>query len=512
MPSPLVLTGESLSLDDLVDVARRGRSAVLAEDSARRVDAARAVIDRAVREGRVVYGVTTGFGKFSDVVIPNDRLEELQANLVRSHAAGVGEALSKENVRALMLLRANCLAKGFSGVRRETLELLLAILARGVHPVVPSQGSVGASGDLAPLAHLALAVMGEGEAELAGERLPAAEALRRAGLSPATLKAKEGLALINGTQLTTAVGALALARLRALIKAADIVGAMTLDALRGTDAAFDPRIHAARPHPGQRASAGNLKRLLAGSGIRESHREGHPVVQDAYSLRCMPQVHGTVRDAAAHVHRVVEIEMNAATDNPMVFVTGPGEGEGELVSGGNFHAAPVGLAFDHLAAASADLASISERRIERLMNPSLSEDLPAFLVREGGLNSGFMMLHVTAAALVSECKANAFPASVDSIPTSAGKEDHVSMGPIAARKLERNVENVANVLAIEYLAAAQGFEFRRPLRSAPRLEEAYARLRTRVPAWERDRFAAPDVAAAREVLESSLGDLLADLD
>jgi histidine ammonia-lyase len=508
MRNPLVLDGDSLTLSDLADVADGRPAVALASAAAAKVDASRAVIDRAVAENRVVYGVTTGFGKFADVVIPRDRLEELQRNLVESHAAGVGEPLPSRTVRALMLLRANCLAKGFSGVRRETLELLIRLLVAGVHPIVPSQGSVGASGDLAPLAHLARALIGEGEVEYGGARMPASEALRKAGLVPVTFGAKEGLALINGTQLTTAVGALALHRLLGLLKAADLLAAMTIDALKGTDAAFDPRVHAARPHPGQGASASNLWRLLSGSPIRESHRHCAEV-QDAYSLRCTPQVHGTVRDAAAHALRVVDVEMNAATDNPMVFAGK--DGEGTLISGGNFHAAPVALVFDMLTAAVTDLASISERRIERLVNPTLSPDLPPFLVKEGGLNSGFMMLHVTAAALVSECKANSFPASVDSIPTSAGKEDHVSMGPIAARKFARNVENLENVLAVELLAAAQALEFRRPLRSSEPIEEAHDLLRKRVAFWEKDRYAAPDIAAAREVLTGGLGSVLAQL-
>jgi histidine ammonia-lyase len=505
----VTLTGDRLTLEDLVAVARRGFRVALAPEAVERVEAARAVIDTAVAEGRVVYGVTTGFGKFADVVIPHEKLRELQLNLVRSHAAGVGDPLPEETVRALVLLRANCLAKGFSGVRAATLERLVDLLNSGVWPVVPSQGSVGASGDLAPLAHLALALVGEGEAFYAGRRRPAAEALRTAGLEPVTLEAKEGLALINGTQLTTAVGALALARLLRLLPAADLVAAMTTDALKGTDAAFDARIHAARPHPGQAASAANLRHLLRGSEIRESHRACREV-QDAYALRCAPQVHGAVRDAAAHARRVVETEMNAATDNPMVF-PGPERGRGELVSGGNFHGAPVALVFDLLTAASADLASISERRTERLVNPSLSGDLPAFLVREGGLHSGLMMIHVTAAALVSECKANAFPASVDSIPTSAGKEDHVSMGPIAARKLARNVEMAETVLAIEFLAAAQALDLRRPLRSSETLEEAHRRLREKVPFWESDRPAAPAIEGARSVLAEGLGGLVASL-
>ncbi len=499
------LDGDSLSLADFSSISRGEASAVLAPRAAVRVDAARAVIDRAIAENRVVYGVTTGFGKFADVVIPREKLGQLQLNLVRSHAAGTGRPLDATAVRAVMLLRANCLAKGFSGVRKETLELLLACLERGIHPVIPEQGSVGASGDLAPLAHLALALVGEGEVEWNGKLLPSAEALASAGLSAAVLEAKEGLALINGTQLTTGLSALALHRLLRLLKAADLVAALTLDALKGTDAAFDPRIHAARPHPGQIASAGNLRTLLAHSSLRESHRDCG-VVQDAYALRCIPQVHGTARDAAAHARRVIEIEMNAATDNPMVFAE-----TGTLVSGGNFHAAPVALVCDLLAASTADMASLSERRTERLVNPALSGDLPAFLTPDGGLNSGLMMIHVTAAALVSEAKSNSFPASVDSIPTSAGKEDHVSMGPIAARKLLKNVDLFETVLAIELLAAAQALDFRRPLATSPPLEELHRLVRARVSFWDADRQAAPAIEGARTVLAGDLDGLLAPL-
>jgi histidine ammonia-lyase len=502
---PLVLDGSSLSLEELSDVAFRGRSAILEGGAVAHVDAARAVIDRAVAEDRVVYGVTTGFGKFADVVIPREKLGALQLNLVRSHAAGVGAPLARPAVRAVMLLRANCLAKGFSGIRRQTLELLLACLAKGIHPVVPEQGSVGASGDLAPLAHLALALVGEGEVDWNGRRLPSGEALRAAGLSPAVLEAKEGLALINGTQLTTAIGALGLHRFLRLLKAADLVAALTLDTLKGTDTAFDPRIHAARPHPGQIESARNLRTLLASSALRESHRDCG-VVQDAYALRCIPQVHGTARDAAAHARRVIEIEMNAATDNPMVFAE-----TGTLVSGGNFHAAPVALVCDLLTAAAADMASLSERRTERLVNPALSGDLPAFLTPGGGLNSGLMMIHVTAAALVSEAKSNSFPASVDSIPTSAGKEDHVSMGPIAARKFAKNVDLFETVLAIELLAAAQALDLRRPLTTSAPLEEVHRLVRARVPFWDSDRQAAPAIEGAREVLSGDLDAVLAPL-
>ncbi|HEX2758712.1 MAG TPA: aromatic amino acid lyase, partial [Thermoanaerobaculia bacterium] len=355
------------------------------------------------------------------------------------------------------------------------------------------------------LAHLALALIGEGEVEWKGKLLPSAEALRAAGLSPAVLEAKEGLALINGTQLTTAFGALALHRLLGLLKAADLVAALTLDALKGTDTAFDARIHAARPHPGQIASAQNLRVLLANSALRESHRDCG-IVQDAYALRCIPQVHGTARDAAAHARRVIVIEMNAATDNPMVFAE-----TGTLVSGGNFHAAPVALVCDLLTASAADMASLSERRTERLVNPALSGDLPAFLTLDGGLNSGLMMIHVTAASLVSEAKSNSFPASVDSIPTSAGKEDHVSMGPIAARKLAKNVDLFETVLAIELLAAAQALDLRRPLKTSAPLEELHRLVRARVPFWDSDRHAAPAIEGARAVLTGDLDDLLAPL-
>jgi histidine ammonia-lyase len=392
-----------------------------------------------------------------------------------------------------MLLRANVLAKGFSGVRLETLEALLAMLNGRVHPRVPSQGSVGASGDLAPLAHLALPLVGEGECVFEGRRLPGAEALRAAGLRPITLEPKEGLALINGTQLMTAVGGLAVLRALRLARAADVVGALTLDSLLGTDVAFDPRIHAERPHAGQQASARNLKKLLAGSALRESHRHCGRV-QDAYSLRCMPQVHGAVRDALDYSARTHLVEMNSATDNPMVFAA-----TGEILSGGNFHGQPVALAADVVAIASAQLAGISERRTERLVNPTLS-GLPPFLAREGGLHSGLMMAHVTAAALTSETKTLAHPASVDSIPTSAGKEDHVSMGPAAAWKASRAVGNLSRVLAVELLAACEAVEFHRPVRSSEALEAVVALVRESVPNHGQDRVLGPEIEALAEKL------------
>lgn len=515
--SPLLLDGAQLTLAGLEDVARRRRPTALAAPAREAVARARRVVDDALARGAVVYGVNTGFGNFADVVIAPDKVRELQLNLLRSHAAGVGPALGEAETRALMTLRANVLAKARSGVRPETLELLIAMLNRGVHPLVPCQGSVGASGDLAPLAHLALALVGEGECVVAphpvpftasgergvtrlpageaafGTRMPAARALAAAGLAPIELEAKEGLALINGTQLMTAVLGLALADSQRLLREADVAGALTLDALLGTDVAFDPRIHAARPHPGQAASARNLRLLLAGSAIRGSHRNCGRV-QDAYSLRCMPQVHGATRDALAYVAATVETEMNAATDNPMVFAE-----TDELLSGGNFHGQPVAIAADVLAIAVAELGAISERRIERLVNPALS-DLPAFLTRDGGLQSGLMIPHVTAAALASENKTLAHPASVDSIPTSANKEDHVSMGAHAARKAAQVVANTARILAVEMIAAGQAIELRRPLRSSAALEAAHALLRGRVAAYEKDRSLSGEIEAVAVML------------
>ena len=491
----LLLDGNSLTLEGLEASARGSGRVALSPEARAGVARARLVVDEAVAQGRVVYGITTGFGNFADVVIPGHKLRELQLNLVRSHAAGVGEPLGEAETRALMLLRANTLAKGFSGVRPETLELLVAMINARVHPVIPGQGSVGASGDLAPLAHLALALVGEGPCAQRGRVVPAGEALREAGLAPVVLEAKEGLALINGTALITGLGALAAVEAARLVRSADVTGAMTLDALKGTDVAFDPRIHAARPHAGQLASAANLRRLLAASPIRESHR-GCAKVQDAYSLRCMPQVHGACRDALAFASRSLELELNAATDNPMVFAE-----TGELLSGGNFHGQPVAMAADVLGLAAAEIGAISERRIERLMNPALS-DLPAFLVAEGGLNSGLMIAHVSAAALASENKVLAHPASVDSIPTSANKEDHVSMGVTAAWKAGRIVANTRRILAIELLAACQALEFARPLETSAPLMAVYRRVRESVPPYERDRFLAPDIEAAAELVRS----------
>jgi histidine ammonia-lyase len=491
----LVLTGADLTLPDLVAAADRKARAVLAPNARRAIAASRKTVEKAIARGAIVYGVNTGFGKFADVVIPRDRIEELQRNLVRSHSAGVGAPLSDRVVRAMMVLRANALAQGFSGIRPATVESLLRMLDADILPVVPEQGSVGASGDLAPLAHLALALMGEGRVRRGGRILPAGRALREAGLAPVVLGAKEGLALVNGVQMSVAVGGLALDRALFLCRVADIAGAASLDAARGSDVAFDPRILSARPHPGAVASAKNLRSLLAKSAIRESHR-GCGKIQDNYALRCMPQVHGAARDALEHARVTIEREMNSATDNPLVFVRGGG-----IVSGGNFHGAPVGLVLDYAAIAATDLASISERRIEKLVNPALS-DLPAFLVAEGGLNSGLMMAQTTAAALVSECKVLAHPASVDSIPTSADKEDHVSMSPIAARKFAAIVANLENVLAAEVLVAFQAMEFLRPLKSSLPLEKIRRALRRVVPAWGNDRVLSEDLEKARLFLAS----------
>jgi histidine ammonia-lyase len=492
--------GRSLTLADVEAVARGDAGVVFDDTARRRVRATRQVVEDILASGAVVYGINTGFGKLADTRISSDQLDQLQMNLLRSHACGVGEPFADDVVRAMLLLRANVLATGHAGCRPEVVDAILALMVSGIHPVVPSQGSVGASGDLAPLAHLALVLVGEGEAIVGGERMSGADALARAGLAPLHLAAKEGLALINGTQASAAVGALAVSDARRLFDAADVVCALTLDAMGGTDAAFDPAVHRARPHPGQGASAARLLRLLEGSAIRESHRDCGRV-QDAYSLRCSPQVHGAGRDALEHAHRVLSIELNAATDNPMVFA------EGRLISGGNFHGAPIAAVFDYLAATLTDLASISERRLARMVDTALS-GLPRFLSPEAGLNSGFMMVQVSAAALVSESKTLSHPASVDSIPTSAGQEDHVSMSTWAARKLARVVELTRQVLGMEYLAAVQALEFDRPLQTSPRLEQAAARLRERVPRLESDRFMASDIAAAAELIPTlgPLGD------
>jgi histidine ammonia-lyase len=500
------LTGSTLTLDDLVAVSDRGAPVGLDAGAAARVGAARALVDRAAAGDAAVYGVNTGFGSLSDVRIPRDALGRLQLNLLRSHAAGFGEPLPVRTVRATMALRANVLAKGYSGVRVGTLEALVALLNRGVHPVVPSRGSVGASGDLAPLAHLALVLVGEGAAlGPSGAPVAGADALAAAGLAPVTLEAKEGLALINGTQPSTAVLALALVSAERLARAADVAAALSIDALRGSARPFEARIHEVRPHPGQLVSAANIARLMADSEINRSHANCGRV-QDAYSMRCAAQVHGAARDALRFVRATTEIEANAATDNPMVFAGTDGEA---LVSGGNFHGAPVAIAADLLAIALAQLATISERRTERLVNPALS-GLAPFLTASSGLHSGLMMAQVTAAAAASEIKTLAAPASVDTIPTSAAKEDHVSMSMGAALKAQRAVELAARVIAVELLCACQAIDLLAPLRTSAPLARVHARVRAVVPALGDDRPLSPDIERIAALLErDALGEAVA---
>ena len=488
----LELEGQPLTLEQMEWVAIGQGQVSIALSARPRIAASRAVVQRLVAHEETAYGINTGFGKMSDVRIGAGDLQQLQRNLVRSHACGVGPALEEAEVRAMLLLRANVLAKGLSGVRPLLIEQLVAMLNARLHPVIPGRGSVGASGDLAPLAHLALALMGEGEVFYAGESLPAAVALARAGLTPLVLEAKEGLALLNGTQAMSAVGGLAVLRAVRVNCLFDLAGAMALEALRGTPVAFDERIHLARPHPGQLMAAEHLRALLQGSEIRESHRANDPRVQDAYCLRCMPQVHGAARGALAHVRAVMEIESGAATDNPLIFC-GESAAEGEVISGGNFHGAPLGYALDYAAIVVTDLMSISERRIDRLINPDVNEGLPAFLAKTPGLSSGLMIAHVTAAALLNEAKVLAHSASVDSVPTSGGKEDHVSMGMTAALKLKQIVDNAETVLAIELMTAAQGLEYRHPLKAATEVERAWLHIRTMVAPLGEDRVIAGDI-------------------
>ena len=500
----LHINGNDLTLEAVREVAKleTRRAALLSADARQAVNLARAVVDDIVASNKVAYAITTGVGKLSDVRIAHEQIRELQVNLVRSHAVGVGESLAIPETRAMMLLRANSLAKGHSGVRAIVIDTLCEMLNRGVTPVVPSQGSVGASGDLAPLAHLALALIGEGECfDEKGVRVPCAEALKRGQIKPLVLEAKESISLINGTQAMLAVGALALLAAETLVDTSDVLGGLCCDALKGTDTAFDERIHKARPHAGQMKTAANLRRMLEGSQIRESHRECGRV-QDAYSLRCIPQVHGAVRDTLAHCRAVFETEANSAVDNPLVFITDARNSEGDVLSGGNFHGEPLAFALDFLAIALTALAGISERRIERLVNSALSEGLPPFLAPGAGLNSGFMMAQVTAAALVSENKVLAHPASVDSITTSGNKEDYVSMGMTAASKLKRVVENTRNVSAIEAMAVAQALDFLAPLKTSKRGQAAQAAIRSVCPTMEKDRVMYPDFARLAALIAS----------
>ena len=484
------LRGQRLTLSEIAAVARGQEQVTLSAEARARCEASRAVVERIVAENRVVYGVNTGFGKLSDVRIDPDKLSELQLNLVRSHSCGLGNPLSELEARAMLLLRANVLACGLSGARPVVADTLVAMLVHGVTPVIPEKGSVGASGDLAPLAHLALTAIGEGEAFYKGERLNGAEALKRAGIEPLQLEVKEGLALLNGTQAMGAVGALALYRAERIAHLADVAGAMSLEALKGTPVAFDERIHVARPHAGQIAVAAHLRALLAGSEIRQSHLENDPRVQDAYCLRCMPQVHGAVRDALKHARGVVEIET------------------GSVLSGGNFHGAPLGMAFDYAAIALTDLMSITERRIDRMVNPDANENLPAFLTRQAGTSSGFMMMQVTAVALLSEAKVLAHPASVDNVPTDGGKEDHVSMGMTGATKLRAIVDIAEAATAIELITGAEALEYRKPLAPGRGVNAAYEIVRSHVPLLLADRSMSGDIQKIADAIRGGEFDSL----
>jgi histidine ammonia-lyase len=496
MATPVVLDGNSLTIEDVFSVAVGAAATSLAPTARERALTTRQHVESLVERKAVAYGITTGFGKLSDVVIPTERLAELQVNLVRSHAAGVGALLPEREVRAMMLLRANVIATGYTGARPVLADLLIAMLNARLHPPIPEQGSVGASGDLAPLAHLALSLIGEGELRRGTRSGPAAALLREQKLEPVVLGPKEGIVLINGTQAHTATAALAIVDAHRLWKVAHVAGAMSLEALMGTPAAFDDRIQKARGQLGQAASAAVLRELLADSEIRESHRHGDSRVQDPYSLRCMPQVHGPVLDAIDFAASIVSRELNAATDNPLVFE------DGELLSGGNFHGQAVALVLDVLAIALTNLATISERRIDRLVNPDLNEGLPAFLSPDAGVNSGFMMAQVSAAALASECKVLSHPASVDTIPTDGNKEDVVPMAMGAAWKLRRVVQNVRNVLAIELMCAAQGLDYRKPLKPGQGVARAHATVRSKVASLQQDRVLSGDIAALADAIES----------
>jgi histidine ammonia-lyase len=506
--SRIHVDGEHLTLAQLFAVALHSAETELALAARAKMAASRAVVERLVESNSTVYGVNTGFGKMASARISREQIEQLQLNLVRSHACGMGLALAEHETRAMLLLRANAIAKGFSGVRPVVAETLCAMLNRGVHPVIPCQGSVGASGDLAPLAHLAQVVIGEGEAIFQGNKMPGSDAMRQAGIALLTLEAKEGLALLNGTQGMLALLALAVGEAENAVDTADVALALSLDALRGSPAAFDERIAMVRPYAGHAITASHIVHLNRGSAIRESHRspEKDPRVQDPYSLRCAPQVHGAVRDALAHVRATIEVELNSATDNPLVFVaTGSGAGSdpaaGEVINGGNFHGQPLAMAADQMAVALATLGGISERRIEQMVNPQTSQ-LPAFLVRDAGLNSGFMILQIAAAALASEMRAQAAPHSVHSIPTSANQEDYVSMGMGAARRLSPMLANLRKILAIELLSACQGLDHLAPLRTGPEAQKAYELVRPLSRMLDRDRSLATDIAAVERAIES----------
>jgi histidine ammonia-lyase len=516
------ITGASLTVEEVEAVAREGATAALDPDARARMDEARAVIDRLVERGELVYGVSTGFGDLASVRIERGAVEALQENLLVSHAVGVGSPLPRDVVRAMLLLRANTLALGHSGARPLLVDRLLALLASGIHPIVPEQGSVGASGDLAPLAHLALPLIGKGAVEYRGQEMPALLALREAGIEPVRLGAKEGLALLNGTQMMSAIGCLVAADADRLLRTASVAAAMSVEALDGTEVAFSAPYHLARPHPGQIAVAGQLRWLLRDSDLQYSHRRSGHKVQDPYSLRCVPQVHGAVADALAVMHRVLDVEINSATDNPLVFPEGlaaPADatatGGGSVISGGNFHGEPIALVLDYAKLALAELGSISERRIALLLDPRLSGGLPPFLTEASGLETGMMLYQYTAAALASEDKVLAHPASADSIPTSANQEDHVSMGSIAARHARLVLANVERIVAIELLCAAQALDFRmaeRQARPGAGVAEAHRRIRERVSHLAHDREPGPDLAAAAALVHEGVLAPLADPD
>ncbi len=501
----IILDGEHLTIEQVVEAAYADPGEItfaLSAEATAKVGRARQAVEQFVAEGRIVYGITTGFGAFKDRLIPPEQVRELQRNIIMSHAVGVGAPFPTSVVRAMMLIRANALAKGHSGIRREVLEMLLRMLERGVHPIVPLQGSLGASGDLAPLAHMALVMIGLGEAEYAGKRLPGGEALARAGLTPVTLEAKEGLALTNGTALMAALGCLAVIEAENVAAVADIAGALSLEALHGTLWAFDERLHAVRPHPRQTDCASCMRRLLAGSTFARPATDPDP--QDAYTLRCIPQVHGACHDAIKYARWVVEIELNSATDNPLIFWEGD---QPIAISGGNFHGEPLAIAFDYLGLGITELGNISERRLTRLTDGTSNRHiLPEFLTETGGLNSGFMLTQYTAAALASENKSLVHPSSADTIPTSANWEDHVSNGPIAGRQARRIIGNVERILGIELLAAAQGIDFRRKAQPDARLGQgtqiAYDMIRARVPFVERDTVMYPLMNATHELIAS----------
>lgn len=505
MDSRITLDGNCLTIDQVLDVAYQNTPVELSQEAIRRVNRAARAVQDLLRKGDIVYGVTTGFGAFKDRIISPDQVEELQRNILMSHAVGTGNLFDIPTTRAMMVIRANTLANGYSGIRQETLELLLEMLNRGVHPCIPEKGSLGASGDLAPLAHMSMVLIGEGEANYQGEILPAREALRRAGLAPIKLAAKEGLALTNGTTAMCALGALSVHRAERLSRTADVAGCLSLEALHGTTLAFDERIHAVRPHPRQVECAANLRSLLAGSEFTRAYDPTN--VQDAYTLRCMPQVHGAIRDTIAYVRWVIEIELNSVTDNPLIFFNEQNE-DVSVISGGNFHGEPLALAMDYLAIAIAELGNISERRIMRLNDAaSNSHVLPAFLIRDGGLNSGFMITQYTAAAMATENKILAHPASADTIPTSANVEDHVSMGNTAGLKARQVIENVEHILAIELMSAAQGIDFRRERKgSDSRLgvgtAPVYNLIRSQVPFIEHDMVIYPFINAVKALVQS----------